>query len=54
MNFFSISTIVNHVQPIDWWKSQITGNNDENVLRMIQQLSSALASASVERIIAIT
>ena len=51
--FLFDSTIVNEIEPIDRWKSQTTGNNDESVLGMTQQLFSAQASASVERIIVI-
>ena len=47
------SSIVNEIEPIDWWKSQTIGNNDKSVLGMTQQLFSAQAFASVERIIVI-
>ena len=36
--FLFDSTIVNEIEPIDWWKSQTTRNCVESVLRMIQQL----------------
>ena len=52
--FLFVSTIVNDIEPFNWWKSQTTENNDESVLRMIQQLFRVQASASVDRIIVIT
>ena len=48
------STIINETGLIDWWKSQTIENNDKSVLGMTQQLFSAQAFASVERIIVIT
>lgn len=51
--FLFDSDIVNKVNPIDWWKSQITENDGsgKNVIGMISQLFTAQASsASVERI----
>ena len=35
--FLFDSTIVNEIEPTDWWKSQTTKNYDEHVLRMNQQ-----------------
>ena len=52
--FLFDSTIINKREPIDRRKSQTIENNDESALGMIQQLFSAQASASVERIIVIT
>ena len=52
--FIFESTIVNEIEPIDKWKSQTIGNNNESVLGMNQQLLSVQVSASVERIIVTT
>lgn len=50
--FLFDSDIVNKVNPIDWWKSQIENDGfEKNILGMISQLFTAQASsASVERI----
>jgi hypothetical protein len=51
--FLFDSEIVNKVNPIDWWKSQITESDglEKKVLEMISQLFTAQASsASAERI----
>lgn len=50
-DFLFDSTIVNEIEPADWWKSQTTGNNNKGILEMTEQLFTAQASsASVERI----
>lgn len=52
-DFLFDSNIISKIHPIDWWKSQITGNDtfSKNILQMIEQLFSAQASsASVERV----
>ena len=45
------STVINEIEPIDWWKSQTIANNDKSVLEMTQSLFSAQAFASVEELI---
>ena len=51
--FLFNSTIINDIEPTDWWKSQTTGKMMKVFLRMTQQLFNAQASASVKRIIVI-
>ena len=35
------STIINEIEPIDWWKSKTVENNGKSVIGMTQQLFGA-------------